>query len=267
MKKINKVINDDCLNVLKNMEADSVDLVFTSPPYAEQRKNTYGGINEEHYVEWFLPIANEIKRVLSPTGSFFLNIKPHSDNGERSLYVFDLVCALKRELGFKFIDEFSWNKNPFPGKYSNKFKNGFEPIYHFSKSTNIKFNPLACGTPIKEDSYKRGKRKSSGSPLNGSGLRFNAKNINDLKLSRPSNVVMVNNVSNQYGFKKFHSATFPIKLVDFFIKSFSNEGDLVLDPFAGSGTTGVSAKLLNRNYIMIEKEDIELINKRLEVCL
>ena len=76
---------------LKKLPDDSVDLIITSPPYADRRKNTYGGISEDKYVEWFKPIAIEVKRVLKPTGSFFLNIKPHTNKGERSLYVFELV--------------------------------------------------------------------------------------------------------------------------------------------------------------------------------
>ena len=63
---------------LKKLSNDSVDLIITSPPYADRRKKTYGGVSEDKYIEWFKPIANEIKRVLKPTGSFFLNIKPHS---------------------------------------------------------------------------------------------------------------------------------------------------------------------------------------------
>ena len=263
-----QVLFGDCLDVIKNLPDNSVDLVFTSPPYAERRKTCYGGISEDKYIEWFKPIAIEIKRVLKPTGSFFLNIKPHTNKGERSLYVFDLVIMLKRELGFLFVDEFCWTKNAFPGKLNGRFKNGFEPIYHFTKESpnNITFNPLACGTPIKEESIARSYRKQCGAPKNGSGMTgMNTTNIRNLELSRPSNVINVNNVSNQFSLKQFHPATFPEKLAEFFIKSFTNEGDVVLDPFAGSGTTGIVAKKLNRKVILIEKmvDYYQLIKERI----
>ncbi len=265
---INKIIHGFALKELKKLDSGIIDLVFTSPPYANRRKNIYGGISADKYVAWFLPIAEEIKRVLKPTGSFFLNIKPHTQAGERSLYVFNLILALKNNVGLKFIDEFCWTKNPFPGNYNGRLKNGFEPIYHFSKEkpSLLTFNPLACGTPIKKESIARTYRKRCGKPKNGSGMTgMNTTNIRNLKLSRPSNVINVNNVSNQFTKKQEHPATFPEKLVNFFIKTFSNENDLVLDCFAGSGTVGVSCIKNNRNYILIEKElkYIDLIKKRL----
>ena len=248
------IIHNDTLLALKDMESDSIDMIFTSPPYANQRKSTYGGIKELEYIEWFLPIATEFKRVLKPSGSFFLNIKPHTKNGERVLYVMKLVIALKEEIGFRFVDEFSWNKHPFPGAYKGRFKNAFEPIYHFSITKDFTHNPLACGTPMKPESIARTYRKQSGKPKNGSGMTgMNTTNIRNLKLARPSNVILANNVSNQYGAKQYHPATFPEKLVEFFVKSFSNEGDLILDPFAGSGTTGVVCEKYHRRYILIDK--------------
>jgi DNA modification methylase len=265
---MDNVLLGDCFDLIKDIPDDTVDMVFTSPPYAQRRKTTYGGVDEDHYVDWFLPLGKEIKRVLKNTGSFFLNIKPHTNKGERSLYVFDLVSSLKRQVGFYFVEEYCWTKNPFPGSLKGRFKNGFEPIYHFTKSSpnDITFNPLACGTPIKEESIARTYRKQCGKPKNGSGMTgMNTTNIRNLELSRPSNVINVNNVTNQFTDKQHHPATFPEKLVEFFVKSFTNEGDLILDPFAGSGTTGIACKNNNRNYILFEKEEnyVQLIQKRL----
>ena len=258
-KLINTVIHDDCVNVLRNLILmDSIDLIITSPPYADRRQDTYGGVREDDYVKWFAPIAHYLHAVLKPTGSFFLNIKPHTRKGERSLYVFELVHYLVTCCGFHFVDEFCWTKNPFPGSYHGRFKNAFEPVYHFTKGplNKITFNPLACGTPTKEESIARGFRKQCGKPKNGSGMTgMNTMNIRNLKMSRPSNVINVNNVSNQFSDKQLHPATFPEGLVEFFVKSFSNEGDVVLDPFAGSGTVGVVCKKLNRNFVLIEKEE------------
>lgn len=264
----NNVIHGYSEYELKNIPDNSVDLYFTSPPYSDRRKNTYGGVSEEKYIEWFTPIAIEIKRTLKPTGSFFLNIKPHTKDGERSLYVFDLVLFLKRELGFFFVEEYCWTKNAFPGSLKGRFKNAFEPVYHFTKNNpnQITFNPIACGTTMKEESIARTFRKQSGAPKNGSGMTgMNTTNIRNLELARPSNVINVNNVSNQFTLKSEHSATFPEKLVEFFVKSFTNEGDLVVDCFAGSGTTALACINTNRKYILIDKEEnnIELIKKRI----
>ena len=106
MKWINKICHGDCLETVKQFPDSSIDMIFISPPYANRRKSSYDGVEEKKYVEWFLPIANEFKRILKSTGSFFLNIKPHTHAGERVLYVFDLVLALKHKVGFLFIDEF-----------------------------------------------------------------------------------------------------------------------------------------------------------------
>lgn len=266
---MNDVIFGDCLVKMKNLPSNSIDLVITSPPYSNRRKDIYGGVHEDYYVQWFLPIAAEIKRVLKSTGSFFLNIKPHTIKGERSLYVFDLVLALKRKLGFWYIDEFCWTKNAFPGGYKGRFKNGFEPVYHFTKSNpnQIKFNPVACGTPMKSDSIKRAYRKQCGDPTNGSKMTgMNTTNFRHLKFARPDNVINANNVSNQFTEKSKHPATFPNALVEFFILSFTNKNDIVLDPFAGSGTTGIVSRKLERSFILIEKniKYVKLIQHRLQ---
>lgn len=256
-------------NELKQIPDNSIDLIITSPPYADRRKNTYGGINENKYIEWFKPIAVELRRTLKPTGSFFLNIKPHTNNGERSLYVFDLVLMLKRELGFLFVEEYCWTKNAFPTGTHGRFKNGFEPVYHFTKKDvkNITFNPIACGTPVSEVTKKRAFRKNCKTPTNGSGMVVDRDNFKNIELARPSNVINANNVTNQFTSKMEHSAVFPEKLVEFFIKSFSNKNNVILDPFAGSGTVGVACNSLNRNYILIDKEleNIELIKRRLSL--
>ena len=251
------IYQGDALDLMKGMNDNLVDLVITSPPYADRRKKCYESISEDEYVEWFLPYAKEIKRILKPSGSFFLNLKTHTNNGERSLYVMELIIAIKKELGFLFVDEFCWTKNPFPGSYKGRLKNAFEPVYHFTKNkpSLITFNPLACGTPIKAESIARSYRKQCGKPKNGSGMTgMNTTNIRTLKLARPSNVIHVNNVSNQFSKKQDHPATYPEGLTDFFIKTFSNENDYVMDPFMGSGTTGISAIKNNRKFIGIDKK-------------
>ena len=95
--EINTIYNEDCLETMKRMEDNSIDLVVTSPPYADRRKTTYGGIHPDNYVEWFLTISDELKRVLKPSGSFILNIKENVVDGERHTYVLELIIAMRKQ--------------------------------------------------------------------------------------------------------------------------------------------------------------------------
>jgi DNA modification methylase len=106
------ILLGDCKDVLKQIPDNSIDLIFTSPPYADQRKNTYGGIAPDEYVEWFLPISQELLRVLKPTGTFILNIKEKVVEGERSTYVIELILALRKQ-GWFWTEEFIWHKKKF----------------------------------------------------------------------------------------------------------------------------------------------------------
>lgn len=252
------VIFGDCEHQLSGIKSDSVDVILTSPPYAEQRKGAYDGVHPDKFIEWFLPIAREIKRVMKPTGSFFLNINPHIKDGEVHLYVYELIIALRRELGFTFVDELVWVKQGFPGNYQGRFKNAWEPIFHFTKAnpSTITFNPLACGTPVKPESFKRYFRKNSKNPPpSGSGMaQVKMDRIIKDTMARPSNVLQVGVGNNQYTYQKNHPATFPEKFAEFFILSYSNPGDVIMDPFAGSGTTGRVAWQHGRSFILIEKK-------------
>lgn len=265
--KINIIYNEDCLKGLKKIKDNSVDLIFTSPPYADRRKKRYGGKNESEYNDWFLLIRKELYRILKEDGSFFLNIKNHTNNSERVLYVMELVLRLKKEINFRFVDEFVWTKNGVPGRFPNRFKNRFEPVYHFSKSKNIKFNPYNVGTPMKEVSKKRMNRKRSGVRKNGSGfcgMRYND-NFKNKELALPSNHLHIVQKSNQYTIQSKHPAVFPIELSDFFVKAFTNEDDIVLDPFMGSGTTAISRIKNKRNYIGFEWNSVN--NEYHDLCL
>jgi len=267
MLEINQIHQGDCIELLKSMPDKSVDLIITSPPYAEQRKNSYGGIPEIDYPDWFKEIGKEIYRVLGPRGSFILNIKEHSNKNGRSLYVFKTIIKLVEECGFNLIDTFCWTKNSFPGKIKNKFKNAWEPCYHFSKSVDINIYPDNVAEPIKKESLARANRKNTGITDNGSGFQCTAtETMRSRTTAYPSNHLAINNVINQWSDNKWHSAVYPIKLCDFFIKSFTKQDDLVLDIFSGSGTTCISALKLNRNYIGFEKskEYVDLSLKRIK---
>lgn len=224
----------DSLQGMNELKSESVDLVLTSPPYAMRRKNTYGGIETSKYVDWFIPYILEMERVTKITGGIFINIKAHTEGGERSTYVYELILEIKKQTKLMFIDEFAWVKNPYPGGYKGRFKNAWESVFHFSRTSTYTFNPLACGTPVKEDTIARAKRKQCSKPKNGSGMAaINVDALLNAYLVRPSNVINVNNISNQFMNRNKHPAPYPIELCNFFIKSFTNRGDVILDPFCG----------------------------------
>jgi DNA modification methylase len=128
----------DCEEILKTLPDNSVDLIFTSPPYADQRKKTYGGIHPDDYVEWFLPKSEQMLRVLKPTGTFILNIKEKVVNGERSTYVIELILEMRKQ-GWLWTEEFIWHKkNCYSGKWPNRFRDAWERLLQFNK--NKKFN-------------------------------------------------------------------------------------------------------------------------------
>lgn len=226
-------------------------VVFTSPPYATQREydpsSGFVPVPPEEYSDWFRSVAANIQAVLAEDGSYFLNIKEHAEDGERNLYVKDLVIAHKREWGWRFVDEFCWRKtdNGVPGGWGNRFKNAWEPIHHFCRQAQIKFRPEAVSHASDDvfDYSPDNPKSTSGSGLLGSGPRPRHEG-----LARPSNVIEVRTESNQGS----HSAPFPRALVEFFIKAFSDAGDIIFDPFLGSGTTTAAAHVLDRAGYGIE---------------
>ncbi len=138
MEIATKIILGDCTEKLKEIEDDSIDLIVTSPPYADQRKNTYGGIHPNRYVEWFLPISQELLRILKPTGTFILNIKEKVANGERHTYVIELILAMRKQ-GWLWTEEFIWHKkNCYPGKWPNRFRDAWERLLQFNKNKEFK---------------------------------------------------------------------------------------------------------------------------------
>src|SRR3972149_161387 len=135
---ITKIIQGDCKDVLKTIDDNSIDLIVTSPPYADRREHTYGGIKPEKYVDWFLPISEQLLRVLKPTGTFILNIKEKAENGERHTYVIELILELRKQ-GWLWTEEFIWpKKNCYPGKWPNRFRDAWERLLQFNK--HRKFN-------------------------------------------------------------------------------------------------------------------------------
>ena len=130
MTYLDTIVLGDCEQVLEKVHDDSIDLIFTSPPYADQRQDTYGGIRPSQYVEWFMPKAKQFFRVLKPTGTFILNIKERVVNGERHTYVMEIILEMRRQ-GWLWTEEFIWHKkNSYPGKWPNRFRGCFQSLRH-----------------------------------------------------------------------------------------------------------------------------------------
>ena len=243
----------DCEEVLKRLSNNSVDLIFTSPPYADQRKNTYGGIRAEKYVEWFLPISKELLRILKPTGTFVLNIKEKVVDGERSTYVLELILEMKKQ-GWLWTEEFIWHKkNCYPGKWPNRFRDSWERLLQFNKDKKFNMYQEEVMVPMGDWAKSRLKNLSDTDKIRdnskvGSGFGKNISNWLDRDMAYPTNVLHLATECNN----KNHSAAFPEGLPEWFIKLFTKNEDVVLDPFMGSGTTNFVAQRMNRNSIGIE---------------
>ena len=251
--KTDKIYHNDCLEQINKFPDNCIDLIVTSPPYAGKRgTKQVEQIPIKDYVKWFLPISAELLRALKPTGSFVLNIKEPATSGERSTYVIELILRM-REQGWYWTEEYVWHKTTsFPGKWSNRFRDGWERCLHFTKNTEFKMNQDAVKIPIGEwaksrlmknngtekrkitemskDDRKRRRSKS------GSGLERQVANWLDRDKVFPDNVLEFAPIVNN---KKKHSAAFPDELPEWFIKLFTDPGDLVLDPFIGSGTSAI----------------------------
>ncbi len=256
----------DSKEELKKLCDNSVDLIVTSPPYADQRKETYGGIHPDRYVEWFLPVSKELLRVLKPTGTFILNIKEKVVEGERSTYVMELILEMRKQ-GWHWTEEFIWHKkNCYPGKWPNRFRDAWERLLQFNKDKKFHMYQKEVMVPMGNWAKSRLKNLSDTDKIRdnskvGSGFGKNISNWLTRDKAYPTNVLhLATECSN-----KNHSAAFPEELPEWFIKLFTKEHDTVLDPFMGSGTTLLVANRMLRNSIGIEimQEYYDMVKEQL----
>ncbi len=263
---LDAIFEGDCEDVLAGLPDESIDLIFTSPPYADQRRRVYGGVHPNAYVDWFMPKAAQFKRVLKPKGTFVLNIKERVVNGERHTYVIELILAMRRS-GWLWTEEFMWHKkNSYPGKWPNRFRDNWERLIQFNKQKKFNMYQDAVMVPVGNWAKDRLKNLSETDRMRdesrvGSGFGKNVSHWVGRDRVYPNNVIHMATESSN----KSHSAVFPVSLPSWFIRLFTQPGDVVLDPFIGSGTTAVAAASLGRRFVGIDTnaEYVELSRERI----
>lgn len=246
----------------------SVNLVMTSPPFGLVRKKEYGNVDSVDYVGWFLPLAEEIRRVLTDDGSFVIDLGGSWNKGTptRSLYVFELLIALCRHLGFHLAQEFYWYntaKLPSPAEWVTvrriRVKDAVNNVWWLSKTPNPKANNRNVLKPYSE-SMKSLLKNGYKAQLRPSGHDISAGFSKDHGGAIPPNILTIANTDSNGSYLtqckkaaiKPHPARFPRELPEFFIRFLTDSGDMVLDPFAGSNVTGEASELLGRKWKSFE---------------
>ena len=233
-----RIICGDSREVLPEL-SEKANLIVTSPPYADARKSHYDSISPSDYPEWFATFSSALMNALSDTGSFVLNIKDKVVGGTKHHFVWDTIRNLEQS-GWKSIDDYIWRKtNPMPGRWPNRLRDGWEYCFHLAKSTrpamyqeNVKVD-IGGWTEARLANLKGNDLKRHNS-ANKSGFGRDLTRWVDKKKVLPSNVIDLPLVGRNFN----HPSVYPVGIPSFFIRLFTKEGDLAIDPFGGSGTTG-----------------------------
>ena len=248
----------DCIDVMASLPAESVDAIVTSPPYAEQRKSTYGGIPEKDYPEWTVAWMNEAKRLLKPDGSVIINISPHIKGGALADYVLRTRLAL-RGAGWNECEELIWHKtDAMPTGHKDRPRRSWESLLWYSKHGRAYSNAKANGAPPTQKT----KAHNSGQNIKNRWGTLATGTGKDPKIARCTNVVSLSTGTQTTG----HPASYPWKLAEWCGKLICPPNGTILDPFSGSGSTGVAAIRNGWNYIGIDAvaEYVEMSRVRLE---
>ena len=261
-----EIFYGDSKEILKSFPAGYFNLIVTSPPYADARKKHYDSIKPSEYKEFLLSFHDELWRVLADDGSFVLNIKDKVVDGIRNRFVWHTIEAFS-ERGWRCVDDYLWIKpNAMPGYWPNRLRDEWEYCFHMTKQKKFSMYQDQVKKPIGDWAEKRlnnlnGKSAVRHDSENNSGFGRDLRNWQEKRFVLPGNAVRVPLVGKNMG----HPAVFPTGLPEFFIKLFTRPGDRVLDPFAGSGSTGVAAEQLKRNVVLIDNKEeyVDLMVERL----
>jgi site-specific DNA-methyltransferase (adenine-specific) len=251
---LGQLVVGDCLDVLKSLPSNSVDLVITSPPYDGQSKYGNGEKYErDWYQDFFISVTGEILRILKPSGSFVLNYRSKRRGSERGLLQYEMIFWLRQQ-GFLFCEDYVWGKpSPPPGRFNRFLKDAVEYCFQFAKTPDWQFFPEHCLTPARWDAKDRERRKR----LAHNYVRANAPSGQGRKrvqagpdFVRPSTLLRL---EPEFGANPAkHPARFPLTLPTFFINLLTTPGQMVVDPFGGTGTTGLAAEQLGRRWLVSE---------------
>ena len=262
----------DSLELLAQLDSNSIDLVMTSPPFALQREKTYGNVEQEAYVNWLFVFCEQVYRVIKPHGSFVIDLGGayQSKRPVRSLHNYRILIKLCDELDFRLAEEFFWynpSKLPSPIEWVNKrkirAKDSVNTIWWLSKTDRPKANVSNVLVPYSErmkkllknpEKYYQPKERPSGHDISTAFATNNGGAI-------PSNLLQIPNTESSSRYIQLckavnvpsHPARFPQKLPLFFINFLTEPGDIVLDIFAGSNTTGAAAESVHRRWIAFEQ--------------
>lgn len=260
----------DCFELIKDLPDNSVDLVITSPPYADivNYGKNISIKKPKDYCDWLLPLFNEIHRVLKPSGSFILNINDNCSNGLRNPFIYELIYRSQKETNLKFYDTYIWHKrNGIPNGSPKRFRNTTEFIFHFVKNQKeLKFYMDRVLKEPLEQSKGRYKRNGLTNPQGNiiDGIRVRGKRKKEVaEFSRPDNVFRFPTAGQARDNTIRHPAPYHKELPTYFINLLTDEGDTILDVFSGIGTTGLGCP--DRNYIGFELNEkyAEFSKKRL----
>lgn len=277
-QKNGSVYLGDSLKLLQFLEDNSINLILTSPPFALTRKKEYGNESEEKYIEWFLPFAYEFKRVLAENGSFILDLGGAYLPGHpvRSIYQYELLVRLCKEVGFFLAQEFyHYNpaRLPTPAEWVTirriRVKDSVNVVWWLSKTPHPKADNRKVLKPYSQ-SMKQLLKNGYKAKIRPSGHDISDKFQKDNNGAIPPNLLEIANTESNSAYlrrckaagMKPHPARFPQGFAEFFIKFLTDEGDIVLDPFAGSNTTGFVAEILQRRWISFEINEDYIIGSR-----
>lgn len=261
----------DSLDLMKKLRAQSVNLVLTSPPFALTRKKEYGNKSADEYIDWFIPFAKQVHRILKEDGSFVLDLGGAYLPGYpvRTIYQFELLVRLVKEVGFYLAQEFfHYNpaRLPSPAEWVNvrriRVKDSVNVVWWLSRTEFPKANNRNVLVEY-SDSMKKLLENGYKPKLRPSGHDISDNFLKDNKGAIPPNLLELANTSSNSAYIrrckeagiKPHPARFPKRFAEFFIKFLTDEGHIVLDPFAGSNTTGYVAEILGRRWLAFEIEE------------